>query len=194
MNEQGNAPVGQSVEPVAKPDVSKDGDYVTLETHRRLLDEKKKAQAKLDELLTNEKASEDDDARERGDYEALLKARDEEITKERSRRIELEESFVQGRKLNAIIDALGGNVEPKWFKLIDVNEVRLNPESGEVDTLSVAKVAESLRKEFPEMIKTGARLPADAPKGNSAGTISRAEWMKLPYAKMREYKPEQVTD
>ncbi len=194
MTEQGNAPVGQSVEPVAKPDASENRDYVTLETHRRLLDEKKKAQAKLDELLSKEKEREEADAKKRGDYETLLKARDEEIAKERARRIELEDSFTQGKKMNAIIDALGGNVDPRWYRLIDADGVKLNPETGEIDALTVAKVAEAIKREFPEITRAAGRLPAQAPEGNSAGNISRAEWMKLPYAKMREYKPNQIID
>lgn len=190
MNEQGNAPVEQSVEPVAKPDVSKERDYVTLDTHRKLLDEKKKTQAKLEELLNKEKEREEIEARKRGDFDLVLKAREEELKAERDKRINLENTLTTGQKLSAVIDALGGSVESKWYKLIDVSQVAINPETGEIDTMTVAKVAESLKREWPEMSRPKSVLPANAPAGlqSGSGKISREEWLKLPYEKMRELR------
>lgn len=196
MNEQGNAPVEQSVEPVAKPDVSKERDYVTLETHRKLLDEKKKAQAKLDELLAKEKEREEIEARKRGDYEAILKAREDELKAERDKRLHLETTLTTGQKLSAVIDALGGSVDSKWYKLIDVSQVAINPETGEIDAMTVAKVAESLKREWPEMSKSKGQLPAQAPQGleGGSGKISREAWKKLPSKEMLKWKLDQIVD
>ena len=196
MTEQGNAPVVQPDVSVTPPEVVKDQNFVSHEAHRKLLDEKKKTQAKLDELLSREKEREEADARKRGDYEALLKARDEELAKEREKRTTLETTLTTGQKLNAVIDALGGSIDPRWYRLIDVSEVATNPETGEVDGFTVAKVAESLKREWPEMVKATGNLPKGAPQGlpNGSGAISREEWLKLPYAKMKEYKHNQIID
>ena len=196
MTEQGKAPVEQSDVPVAAPEVKAERDSVALDTHRKLLDEKKKVQAKLDELLAKDKEREEADARKRGDYEALLKTREDELQKEREKRQTLESTFERGQKLNAVVEALGGNLEPKWYKLIDVSKVPINPDTGEVDQMSVANLVDALKKEWPEMVKTTNSLPSAAPKGlpNGSGAISRSEWLKLPYAKMREYKPNQIID
>lgn len=178
-------------------------DFVSLETHRRLLDEKKKMQdekkkiqAQLEQLLQVEKERQEADARKRGDYETLIKTRDEELAKERQRRIDLESHFIKGQKLSAVIDALGGNVEQKWIRLIDADQVVLNPETGEIDPLSVAKVAESLKTEWPEMLKPGKTFPQDAPKGlhGGNGRISRDEWLKLSSKDMLKWKADQIVD
>lgn len=193
MSQVNPAPVEQTAEPVASAEETPKKDFVSLDTHKKLLDEKKKMQAKLEEFEAKQRELEELDARKRGDYEALVKARDEELKAEREKRMKLESTFVHGQKMNAVIDALGGNVDPRWFKLIDVSGVVLGSD-GEVDALTVAKVAEGLKREFPEMVKSNSRLPAEAPKGNGAGKISRADWLKLPYAKMKEYPESQIVD
>lgn len=198
MNEQGTAPVEQSGNvSVTPPEVkSERADFVTLDTHRKLLDEKKKAQAKLDEYIAKEKEREEADAKKRGDFDTILKAREEELQSEKAKRLELESTLTQGRKLSAVIDALGGSVDPRWYKLIDISNVAINPDSGEVDTLTVAKVAESLKREWPEMLRPASKLPANAPQGleGGAGKISRSEWLKLSAKEMMKWKPDQIAE
>jgi hypothetical protein len=191
MTEQ-KVPEGQSGEPVAAPENQETG-KISYEAHRKLLDEKKKVQAQLDALLTKDKEREDAEARKRGDYEALLKARDEELAKERAQRQELTERINTGRKINAVIDALGGQVDQKWLRLIETDDVALNPDTGEVDQMTVARVAESLKKQWPEMIQRKATLPPNAPQGNSGGKISESEWKSLKtVAEMNKWKPDQI--
>lgn len=195
MTEQGNAPAGQSVEAAPKPDQTTE--LSPLEIHnRKLLEEKKKVQQERDALLAEKRARDEEEARKRGDFETLIKTREAELAKEVEKRKSLEETFERGQKLSAVVEALGGNLEPKWYKLIDVSRVPLNPETGEVDKMAVASLVESLKREWPEMVRSKGSLPANAPQGinGGSGTISRAEWMKLSYAKMREYKPEQIID
>jgi len=195
MTEQQNAPVEQSGQPVAAPENQNDGkSTIAYDTHRKLLDEKKKVQAQLDQLLREKTERDEAEARKRGDFEALLKAREDELSKERAARQELSERITQGRKLNAVIDALGGNVDQKWLRLIDTDDVVVNPETGEVDQMTVARAAESLKKQWPEMLRKTAALPNAAPAGNGGGIISRAEWLKLSSKEMMKYKPDQITD
>lgn len=179
-----------SVDPTKTP--SKD--VVSYDTHRRLLDEKKKTQAERDQLLAEKKQREEEEAKKRGDYEALLKSRDEALAKAQADLASVRETQAKARKLAAVLDSIEGEVEPKWFSLIDVSSVVTNPDTGEIDQMSVTKVVEGLRKTWPEMIKNpnAPRLPADAPKGNGAGKISKEEWLKLPAKEMRVWKPDQI--
>lgn len=194
MTEQ-NVPVEQSGIPADKPETKDTRDSVNYETHRKLLDEKKKIQAKLDEILVREKEREEAEARKRGDFEALLKSRNEELEKERKAREDLENRIIQGRKMNAVLEALGGNVDAKWLKLIDVSEVAVNPETGEIDKLTVARQAEALKREWPEMVRQVGKLPSTAPKGleGGLGMITESEWRKLGNTKeMSKYKKDQI--
>lgn len=188
-------PVESSPSPVGEGEAIKK-DYVALETHRKLLDEKKKIQARLEEFEAAKKQQEELDAKKRGDFEAILKAREEELQKERERRSQLEASFVRAEKIDAVIDALGGTIDPKWIRLIDVSKVVINPDTGEVDKMTVANVAESLKKEWPEMFRVPSKLPSEAPQGlqGGAGKISRKEWSKLSSKEMLKWSPDQIVD
>lgn len=189
-------PEGQSGEPVAAPENQEQvKSTISYDTHRKLLDEKKKLQAQLESFLAKEKEREEADARKRGDYESLLKAREEELAKERSQRQELADRITHGLKLNSVIDALGGNVDQKWFKLIDTTEVAVNPETGDIDQMTVARVAESLKKQWPEMIRSSAKFPSAAPQGlrGGPGKITESEWKSLKNtAEMKKWGRDQI--
>jgi len=189
------APVEQSGEPVAQPENQEAKSTIAYETHRKLLDEKKKLQAQLETFLAKEKEREETDARKRGDYEALLKAREEELARERAQRQELDERITRGMKLTSVIEALGGQVDQKWFKLIDTDEVAVNPETGEIDKMTVARVAESLKRQWPEMVQRVTKFPSQAPQGlnGGPGKITESEWKTLKNsAEMNKWRRDQI--
>lgn len=169
---------------------------VSYETHSRLLNQKKKADEELEVLRNEKKQRDEDDAKKRGDYEALLKSREEELAKVKGDYNALNSRIMDARKLTAVISAAGSPIDPKWHGLIDTSKVLVNPETGDVDNMSATKVIEDLRKQWPEMFAkpSAPQLPANAPQGNGAGKISRAEWLKLDSKKMKEWKPDQIMD
>ena len=194
MSTEGNAPAVQPAESVTPAVVANDPSPAELHS-RKLLDEKKKIQQERDQLLAEKRERDEADARKRGDYEALIKAREEALAVETSKRKALEESFERGQKLNAVVDALGGNLESKWYKLIDVSKIPINPETGEVDAASVSSVVESLKREWPEMVKAKGALPAAAPMGENGapGKISESAWKRLPNTKEQsKYGPNDI--
>jgi hypothetical protein len=193
MTEQ-KAPVEQSVEPVVPTEVQEQKSTIAYETHRKLLDEKKRVQSQLDQLMKEKQESQEAEARKRGDFEALLKSREEELAKERSQRQELSDRISNGMKMSSVLEALGGQVDSKWYKLIDVSEIAINPESNEIDHMTVARVAESLKKQWPEMIRSSAKLPSNAPQGLQGGTgkIAESEWKKMKSIDQRKYGPNDV--
>ena len=185
------APVAQPMEaPVATPEEIK---MISYDAHRKLLDEKKKVQGELSALQSEKKAREDAEAARRGDFESLLKARDEELAKERGERQQLQSRITTGLKMNAVIESLGGQIDQKWFQLIDVSEVAQS-ESGELDQMTVARVAEQLKKQWPEMVKSVNKLPSNAPQGlTAAGSkIAESEWKKLKGKDQMSFGPNDV--
>ncbi len=197
MSELGNGAVHQPealVTPTGETEQGKN--TVAYETHKRLLEQKKAQDAKLAEFEAREKEREEADARKRGDYEALLKSREDALKETQSKLSNLESALTKAEKKNAVLDALGGNIDPKWHRLIDVSEIAFHPETGEVDNLSVAKVAEAFKREFPEAIKRQGNLPPQAPQGleGGGGKISRAAWLALPSKEMSKWKPHQIVE
>jgi hypothetical protein len=148
MSEQGTAPVGQpEISPVGNSGEGQADKLprqtVLYETHEKLLNERKRDLARLKELEAKEREREEADARKRGDYENLIKARDEALKAKDEELNGIRDMIHRASKKNAVIEALGGNIDSKWLKLIDVSDVAVNPETGEVDNFTVAKVAES---------------------------------------------------
>lgn len=167
---------------------------VAYETYLKVLSEKKSMQAKLEAIDAETKAKFEEAAKKKGDYETLLKNREEEIRNLRAEKAANEERMLNAKKLSSVLDAIGGEVDSKWYGLIDVSGIVTNPETGEVDKMSVTKTVEALKKNWPEMIRSvnPVRLPANAPQGNGAGKISYEDWLKLPATEMAKRRKDVV--
>lgn len=164
-----------------------------LRKHNELLAETKTAKAKLKEFQEKERLKEEEEAKKRGDYEKLIKDRDEELLKLKGELTTHKTRMESASKLAAVLDAVDTDIERKWFDIIPLDQIILNPETGEIDQMSVTKTVENLKKTWPEMFKAkGKGLPVDAPNGNSAGTITREDWMKLSSKDMKRWKDSQI--
>lgn len=172
------------------------GSTVPYDTYRTLLDEKKRAAARVAELEEKVRTREAKDLEANGDFQKLLaneRERNEKLTKDLS---ELSERETGRRKLAGVLGALQGNVDSKYYNLIPYDDVVIDPTTGNIDEVSVAKVVEHVRAKYPEIIKAtaGPGLPTTHPQGGqpATGTIKKSEFAKLSVADMRKYKPAQV--
>lgn len=170
--------------------------------YRDLLDEKKKEQAerralseRLSEYEKREKEKEDELARKRGDYDKIIASKEAEKAELRSK-LDAHERHAQNvKKLGAFLKTSGADIEEKWLKIVDLKSIVLDPDSQEVDQMSVAKTVEDFKKEWPEAFKkAGARFPNEAPNTSNgiSGFIKASEYAKLSLKEMRKYKINQV--
>lgn len=169
-------------------------DTVSYDTHRKLLDEKKKLQARLAEIEAEKRTKEEEELARKGETQKLLELAKKEAEELRLKLTAKEQREVQAKKLSAVIRGMGANVDEKWFGVIGqhLDEVVYNPETGEVEQMSVTAIVEDLKKTWPEMTrKPAVGMPADAPKGG-LGQIDRSEWLKLSAKEMQKYRPEQI--
>lgn len=166
---------------------------VAYETHAKLLSEKKKLaekhtalEAELEELRSKERDRENQELEKNKNYEQLLKNREEELKKSQERLSHYETERLQARKLDAFFKTLGGTLEDKFWSLVDLDKIALDPTTKQVDEMSVAKYVEDYRKTFPETIRKagGPSMPSDAPKG-SGGVLTVEEWKALPLKEKR---------
>jgi hypothetical protein len=170
-------------------------DKVSYETHRKLLDEKKKLQARLAEIETEKRTKEEEELARKGETQKLLELAKKEAEELRTKLTAKEQREVQAKKLSAVIRGMGSNVDEKWFGVIGqhLDEVVFNAETGEVEQMSVTAIVEDLKKTWPEMTrKPVVGMPADAPKGSGQSQIERSEWLKLSAKDMQKYRPEQI--
>lgn len=177
-----------SGDPAADP--SK-GEVVTYETHRKLLDEKKKIAAKLAELEAAKSVEEQERLRKAGELEKIIEIKDKALQDATAENQQFKKSIEQARKLQAFVKAAGTEVEPKWLNLLDIDSIKLKPDSStEVDEFSLKAVVDDFKKSWPEAFKTrtASLPPSEMPNGTS-GAITESEWKKLSAADMAKHKP-----
>lgn len=202
MTVEGTASV---VPPTGTPEAGQESkETVSYEAHRKMLDDVKKMKAKIadyEELqskfqsLEDEKRQREEDlARKRGDFDKILKAREDELAKERQARLSIENQITLARKQNAVVEALGGSVERKWLGVINLDKIAIDPNSGDVDQMSVSNLVEELKTEWPEMLRKPGSLPQNAPQGvaGGPGKIAESAFKKLPSKEQMKYKPDSI--
>jgi hypothetical protein len=159
----------------------------SYETYKKVVDEAKKAKDKLREYERKEKEAEEAKLKEQGDFKKLLEQRDADLKAKDEKLTKLESSIQNGKKLNAILGKLTGDLPSQYWSLVDLDEVAVNPETGTPDEASVLKVAKEFEKTYPHVVvkKTTSKLPNDAPNG-AKSKISYKEWLELPYDEQKK--------
>ena len=188
---------GSNTNPGGEGEKSKEKS-VSYETYLKTLDEAKTAKSKL---KANEDALikiQEEKMKAEGDWKGLLEARESRIKEltEQSETLNkkystLNERITNSQKLSMVISKLGGNLDEKYYGLIDLQDIKTNPETGEIDDMSATKVAESFRTMYPETIKKVFNPNAMGETRGSANSaqsmISKDEWLKLPYLEQKKW-------
>lgn len=204
--EDDNKPV-DDVRDESTPDASGEDqgkEAVSFETHRKLLSEKKKLQEqqrealeKLKQYEAERKAREKKELEARGEFQKIAQNAEERAKELEAQLNEVLENQRGQRKLAAVLKALPGDVANKYWDLIPFSDVVINPDTDQVDEMSVTKAVDKFIATYPEVIqKPGQQgFSMQAPKGiGSSGRIAREEWLKLSPKEMKKWKPEQIRD
>ncbi len=197
-------PVADEADPSGtKPDGGKEAakDTVKYESYAKLLDEKKKLQAKFDELEKERSQVEEskrkaleEELKAKDDWKKLVGLRDQEneTLKQENAKLKADIEEQGARRSNALkmrsfLDALPGKLDEQYWPLVKLDEVVLNPETGLPEASSVQSLAKTFQERYPLVIQRAdtAKLPNDAPRGAS-GKLSYDQWLKLPYKEKLE--------
>lgn len=190
MSQVPNPPVE---EPITDPVDSVESKTVSYESHRKLLAEKKNLDDRLRKIEDEKKAEHEAKLLEEGKLKEALELREKELQEERSKRIGYEEQHKNAKKLSAIVKGLGSTVDDKWYSVIGdkLDSIEID-DQGVINSKSVNQVVESLKKQWPEMLKKEQPgFPNGTPQGG-ANKITRSEWLKLTSSEMRKWKPDQI--
>lgn len=178
----------------AAPDGSNQNpaDLVSEEWRKRILSEKKKVQEERDLLRAEKEERERKDLEAKGEYQKLLELAKAEADAAKNRLREIEEERLQGKKAAALLKALDNSLPDKFYGFLNLDDVIIDPSTGEINQLSVTKAAEQFKTNYPELLikRDGPRLPNNAPQG--AGKLTREEWLKLPVDEMKKRRKELV--
>lgn len=160
---------------------------VSYDSYKKLMDEKKKRDEELRDLKSKEKERQEKDLSDEKNFQELLKLREKELADAKAASKEMADTLERGMKLRALLDSVQGKVEQKYWNLLDLDRIAMNPETKLPDTVSVNALAREFEKTFPEVVRkgNGAGLPNEA-AGSTTGRLSYAEWLKLPAKDMRK--------
>lgn len=173
-------------------------DTVAYESYRKVLSEKKKrdeelkaAQEELAKLKKADKQRLEDELKQKEDYKKLLELREKEKTDIEEKFNSLSSQIQDSLKFQHFLDALPGSLPKKFWKMVDIGEIIIDPTTGEPDPVSVKKVADGFQSEFGELIvQPGkAKLPNGSAKPSTA-PITKEIWASLSPKEKKERLPE----
>ena len=177
----------------------------TVTESKNRLSRIRELESKLSEFESTVKQTEQKKLEEQGEYKKLLDSERNASGELKKQMLELQKKLsdfedreVARRKYSALQKSLGGQIDSKYAALIEFDQIAVDPESGEVDEVSVGRYAEAFKKTFPEIVMTkkGSGLPDTKPgagQGFSGKKILESEWRKLKTSKeMSDYKFEDV--
>lgn len=196
MSDQTSAS-GHTQDPADQENESKKNS-VAYETHQKLLGEKKKRDEELrqarEELAKYEqekKELEDKSLREKEDYKKLFESREKELSEERARREAIESKIIEAQKYKALNKALGTQVPEKFWNLVDLEKIAVDPATGMPDETTAKLYAEEFQKNYGEIFanKNLPKLPNEGPTKHKVG-LTYEQWSKLPYAEKKKRQNE----
>ena len=192
ITDPSGAPV---VEPVADPVIDPPKNVVAYATHQKLLSEKKKLQEERDSLKAAQDKAIQDALEAEGKKDELIeyhkkKAQDAaDAAQTLERQITgFRQQETDNKKLSAFLKAVPGQVDSKYWGLVDLDKVTMNPETGEIEASSVQQLVDNFQKEHPILVTNPnkPKSPNEFPAGNSGNAAkSLDDWNKLPRHEQR---------
>ena len=170
---------------------NKKNDSVSYESYLKAVNEAKTAKEKLREAQLLIEKSGEDKMKADGDWKGLLESRDNKINELSTALNEIKSQYgnlnsqvLESKKLSKVLGKLGGDLDNKYFNLIDLDDVKVNPDTGEIDDISVSEVAERYKATFPETLKSKINpnmLGDNGGSNKNAEKIKYSDWEKLSY-------------
>jgi len=188
-----------SAEPVATAHQTAEeaaADFVKYETHNRLLRQRKADQGKVRELEEElnrfrdvERKREQTEMEKRGQYDKILKEREERIGQLEKEREERERQAIQSTKLSAFVDLLPGKLRNnQYLAFVNVDEIAIDPDTKKVDEGSLKSAVDTFMKAHSVLVepKNTPSLPNRSPQAVTTSQdvekLSAADKLKLKLA------------
>jgi len=196
-NSSGVAPQTPPVAPVETTTEPPKPETVTREAYEKAVEREKKLKEQLRAYEAEKAEREKKELEARGEYQKIAELAKKEAEELRQKLAAEEEMKLRARKFSAVLKGLGTSVEDKWYSVLGdyMDEVRVNPETGQVEEMSITPVVAKIKESWPEMLKkTPVGVPNGAPAGGNPSIITRAEWLRLPAKEMKKWKPDQIKE
>ena len=132
---------------------SQESKTVTRDAYERLLNQRKKDQSRLKELEAKEQERQEQEQLKRGEYEKVMQLKEERIKTLQSEIESRNAQEQEGKKIMAFMDKLGADISEKdYLSLVDIDSILVDPESGQVDQLSLEKEVNRFSQKYWKVI------------------------------------------
>lgn len=164
-------------------------DTVKYDTYRKVLSEKKKRdeevralREQVEEFERSQKEAQEKELQDQNKWKEIADLRTKEYEQALQKLQEMKSSQQQAMKLDTFLSSLGTQLPKQYWGLVDLDAIKLNPETNDVDEMSVTSAIETFRKSYPEILqsKSSASTPNSAPRGTAAATRGEQDFSKLP--------------
>lgn len=157
-----------------------------LSQNRSLIDENAELRAQLEQHAAANKAQQEQELVEQNRWEEIAKQRAEKLQQVESENIQMKTEQLKAKKVRHVIEKLP--VKQKFWHLIEDQNVKLMPDTGEVDEESLLGEVERIKNAYPEVLDKGptARLYNGAPIPNGSGKITTEQLMQMPLKERKE--------
>jgi vacuolar-type H+-ATPase subunit I/STV1 len=193
--------VSDSKNDVAGGEGQEKRDQVSYDTYQKLLSQRKKDQERLNalekerqELLDRTKQEEESKLNEKGEFKKIIELRESKISElaEKIAMLEanangLQNELITRKKLEAFISKLPARlVDREYLKLVDFDEIIVDPDSKEIDERSLETLVGTFVKKHGRLLETKkTNMPNEAATGSTK--IEYDAWLKLPFKEQKKY-------
>ena len=129
--------------------------------------ERKDLQARLNELETKIKVTEEEKLKEQEEYKSLFEKRNQEYEELQHSVAQEKNRYLKSVKMNALKNELGGKIKDAYLVHADVDSIEFN-DDGSLNPESVVAVANKFREDHSALIPSNnnATITNQAPSGN----------------------------
>jgi len=154
----------------------------------------KSVEAELEAFKAKEKERTENSLKEQNQWKEYATLKETEAKEAREKLQTHEQNLDSAEKFNALLDAIPGNVKKDYWPLLQnhLSKVIKNPDTGEIDEVSVKQVADMVRNSYPEIIQNGngRNLPQDAAQPNQF--FDKSQWDAMSPEDKKKNLPEYV--
>jgi len=153
---------------------------------------KAEMQDQIDSYQKKEREREEHQLAEKGEYSKLLELKEKEIlelngklTTTSEEKDNAHRTLVDAQKMDAVFNKLPGRLKNnKYMSFVDIDNVVINPDTGDIDEKSAAAVANQFMESHSELVDTS-HVGGFYGKSSAPNTSPSSTYKDLPLKEMR---------
>lgn len=124
-------------------------DMVKYATYKKAVSQYKNLKPEFDKYKAYYEKAEEEKLQKKGEYDKLIQSRDERIKTLEEQISTYHKNEVESKKINSVVNKLPGKLKKnEYLSFFDLEAVNLDPESGEIDQVSLEREVDRFVKSY----------------------------------------------